>query len=163
MLVLLSVLLGLAGDPPKGPALPPLNQKVLKFAEDHLGKPVGDGECWTLARDALRAAGARLPGYDGTAKTTNVFGRRLKPDEKSLPGDVVWFEKVKMTHKDGRTAAMPFHAAIISKVEDGGLILLHQNYGAGENRRKVQRLDLIGYQKTEGEMSIYRPIPSRPR
>jgi hypothetical protein len=163
MFIVLSALLVPSADPPKGPALPPLNQKVLKFAEDHLGKQVGDGECWTLARDALRAAEAREPGYDGTAATTNVFGRRLKPEEKPLPGDVVWFEQVKMAHKDGRTASMPSHAAIISKVEDGGFVLLHQNYGAGENRRKVQRLDLTGYKKTEGTMFVYRPVPSRPR
>ena len=39
------------------PAVPPVNQRILRFATDQRGQQVGDGECWTLADQALKAAG----------------------------------------------------------------------------------------------------------
>ena len=33
--------------------------RVVEFCEQHEGDVVGDGECWTLAAEALKAAGAR--------------------------------------------------------------------------------------------------------
>src|SRR5262249_12326025 len=48
----------------KGPAAPKplLNQKVLAYGQAQLGKEVGNGECWTLVDEALKAAGADTSG-----------------------------------------------------------------------------------------------------
>ncbi|HVK13128.1 MAG TPA: hypothetical protein VM597_30525, partial [Gemmataceae bacterium] len=35
------------------------NEKVLAFAKSQLGKQVGDGECWSLANEAMKAAGVK--------------------------------------------------------------------------------------------------------
>src|SRR5688500_5912979 len=35
------------------PDVPDVNLKVLAFAREHVGQQVGNGECWTLAADAL--------------------------------------------------------------------------------------------------------------
>src|SRR5262249_12684357 len=77
--------------------IPELNSEVRKFAEDYRGKQVGNGECWTLAADALTAAGAQRPGVKGVP--VSVFGRELKRGEAILPGDVAQFEKAKFVHK----------------------------------------------------------------
>ncbi|HET9954420.1 MAG TPA: hypothetical protein VFQ61_07945 [Polyangiaceae bacterium] len=36
-----------------------VNQKIQAFASSRVGQQVGDGECWTLAEQALAAAGAK--------------------------------------------------------------------------------------------------------
>lgn len=36
----------------------PLNDRVVEFAKKKVGEQVGNGECWTLANDAVLAAGA---------------------------------------------------------------------------------------------------------
>ena len=36
-----------------------INQKIYIWARSHIGKQVGNGQCWTLADRALRQAGAR--------------------------------------------------------------------------------------------------------
>src|SRR5262249_30866524 len=71
-------------DDPK--SLPPLNRKVLQFARDNLGKKVGNGECATLAVEALAAAGARLPTPEESL--VRAWSRRLRAEEKPLPGDI---------------------------------------------------------------------------
>ena len=45
----------------KDKELPAVNEQVLKFAEASLGKQVGNGECWTLADQALASAKAKRP------------------------------------------------------------------------------------------------------
>src|SRR5262249_17997601 len=86
-----------AGAHGEGRDLPELNRKVLKFAEDHKGEQVGNGECWTLAAEALSSAGAQRPGANGVP--VYIFGRKLDSEEAILPGDVVQFEKAKFVHK----------------------------------------------------------------
>lgn len=54
------------------PAVPLLNQAILSFAKAHLGEQVGNGECWTLAADAMTSAGAKpAAGY--------TYGARAAP------------------------------------------------------------------------------------
>ena len=52
------VALDFAATPPAVP-IPPLNQEVLEFARERLGEKVADGQCLSLAAEALRYAGAR--------------------------------------------------------------------------------------------------------
>jgi len=141
--------------------LPELNRKVLKFAEDHLGQQVGNGECWTLAADALTHAGAQRPGAGGVGVLD--FGRRLGPGEAILPGDVVQFEKARFVHKTRTgtsTHTMPHHTAIISGVKGKTITLLHQNHGG---KKTVATASINLDERTEGTVEFFRPRSKKTR
>ncbi|MDB5391760.1 MAG: hypothetical protein JWM11_7406 [Planctomycetaceae bacterium] len=135
--------------------LPKLNRMVLKFAEVHLGKQVGDGECWTLAAEALADAGAQQPGIDDIP--VYEFGDKLKAGETIFPGDVVQFEKVKFIRKTKKGTieqTMPQHTAIVAKVEEKKITLLHQNF-AGKLTVETATIHLDD--RKEGTIEFYRP------
>jgi len=66
--VLIFMTIGFAGSPHAIRAAdkkePSLGEKVLAYCEQHKGEQVGNGECATLAGQALIAAGARRRGKD---------------------------------------------------------------------------------------------------
>jgi hypothetical protein len=138
--------------------LPELNRKVLEFARENKGKKVGDGECWTLAAEALKAAQARgprklaAPGEDGKDHYTD-FGRKLEGKEKILPGDLVQFEKAKVVNGTNLWF-FPQHTAIVFGAKGRKLTLIHQNYN-GKRLVFTMPLDLAGLR--EGTVEIYRP------
>jgi hypothetical protein len=143
----------------QGKDVPELNRKVLKFAQDHTGEQVGNGECWTLAADALAHAGAQRPGVNGVP--VNTFGRKLDPKSAILPGDVVQFEKAKFEHKTETATSwqtMPHHTAIVSKVDGKTISILHQNYAG---KRTVGAGEIVLTELTEGTVEFFRPVPRR--
>src|SRR3954471_6702875 len=92
--------------PKKKAEVPPVNEKVLDYAKKKLGEQVGNGECWTLANDAVLAAGGKSsPSYtDSPAQGDYVWGELVfgvsakggKQTEDAgkkavAPGDVVQF------------------------------------------------------------------------
>jgi hypothetical protein len=130
-----------------------LNRKVVRFALDHLGKKVGDGECWTLADEALAAAGARRPGTGGYG--FDVFGRAV--EQRALaPGDVIQFDKAFFQSRDGSWNTFGQHTAVVAAVKGTRVTLLHQNYG---NKRTVERLTLDLADLQRGALHCYRPEP----
>ena len=144
-------------DEPK--SLPLLNSKVLQFAEDNLGKQVADGECAMLVLKAYEAAGARQPTPEEVQ--ARVWGRRLKPDENPLPGDIVEFEDVRFETKDGGGSFETlFHTTILLKVKDGKFVVLQQN---GPDGKMVHELDLSAYEKKKGELIVFRSVPEGTR
>jgi hypothetical protein len=149
----LSLALPLGG---KEASVPPLNEAVLKFAQDHAGKQVGDGECWTLADSALASASAKRPNRGGYGPFQ--FGRELGPKEAVLPGDVVQFTKARFESKGGGWAEMPQHTAIISGVKGTKFEALHQNWN---NVRRVGKLQFDLNELTRGKVQFYRPQPSK--
>jgi hypothetical protein len=133
--------------------LPSLNRAVLAFAQAHLGQKMGNGQCWTLADQALLAAGGQRPGQDGYG--LYQFGRPLQSGEAMLPGDIMQFFNARFAEPGG-TYEMPLHTAIIQKVQGTTVTLLNQNV----NGRQVvipTTLDLAG--KTQGTVTTYRPQP----
>jgi hypothetical protein len=139
-----------AGD--KDKELPPINARVLKFAESNLGKQVGNGECWTLADQALASAKAKRPGRNGYKPYE--FGRPLKADEAPLPGDIVQFEMAKFVSKKGGVAEMPHHTAIVAKVTSSKFEVLHQNWN---NSRDVSRFRFDLNDLKNGTVTFFRP------
>jgi len=108
--------------------VPPLNAKVLEYCVSQKGKQVGNGECWTLADEALGAAGAHRPGRDGYA--LYVYGRALQADEQILPGDIVQFNDakfVKITETKESFVSMKLHTGIVAKVDGTRIEMLNQN------------------------------------
>jgi hypothetical protein len=140
--------------PPKAPAIPTLNQKVVNFARANLGHVVREVNCWALVDEALKQAGAHRPGTNGYG--TYVFGRPLHAGEAWQPGDVIQFEGVKFVAKNGAWQSMPHHSAIVDHVQGSQITLIHQNAGGngGVLRTTVDLNDRQG-----GTMQIFRPQP----
>ncbi|MBN9521339.1 hypothetical protein J0H58_22930 [bacterium] len=160
-------------------ALPALNAAVLEFARKNLGEQVGDGECWTLANDALVAAGGKSsPAYrDHPAKGDSVWGVGVygvtvkdgKATEDAtdgklvpLPGDIVQFRDAKFAgaRAGGGTYSMtaPHHTAVVAAASPDGktLMVLHQNWAG---KRTVGEATIKLNDLKEGWVRIYRPQP----
>lgn len=129
-------------------------EAVARYAEAHLGRKVGRGECWDLAQHALNEAGARWDGYYG-------FGEKL--DTTTVPvqrGDVVQFEGVVVERRTGSSLTqetMGHHTAIVLSVgASGRYTLAHQNFGRGG--RKVSRYELVMADVKRGSITFFRPL-----
>lgn len=176
VLSMLAILLLFGADTPKEAEVPDLNKQVLAFARDKLGKKVGDGECATLAVQALRSAKAR--GWSRRGADDYVWGKLVRTVEPKknlagdvLPGDILQFKDAFLSSKVGRDTtefAYPQHTSIVAAVKDDGKVVevLHQNVGdfdaADAERRKVQRGTLRFADLKKGTVKIYRPL-SRPK
>jgi hypothetical protein len=133
-----------------------LNDDVLAWARQRMGQQVGSGECFDLADQALRAAGARSAADLGPVggNVNYIWGEAVQRSS-ARPGDIVQFRSFRSTittttrrdYSDGSmeesTASevqeRPHHTAIVAAVgTNGELTLLEQNVGDGANRRKVQ-------------------------
>ena len=86
MILVVSFSPGLETQKKKTEAIPPLNEKVVAFARSHLGQPVGDGICVTLAVEALDAAGAKRFPFDRSGDY--VWGEEVADFKDVLPGDI---------------------------------------------------------------------------
>ncbi len=145
----------LNSDSAKKAGVPLTNLKVVNFAVENLGRQVGNGECWTLAREALLTAAAEAPrGY--------VFGRLLAKNDAWLPGDIIQFDSCHFeeSYPGGWSSfdlGWPNHTAIIHSVAGSQTLLLHQNFG---NDRRVQTLPLNFAYMVSGNYRVYRPIPA---
>ena len=131
---------------------PNINASILEFVDNSMGKKIGRGECWDLAKGALDYAEAKLVDvYE--------FGRLLDKDECIYPGDIIQFENVKTEiSNNGWTSyqSFPHHTAIIYEVTtQTDLILAHQNV---DGKRKVVTSQFISSSVIEGDLKIYRPI-----
>ena len=72
----------LAATPPAVP-IPALNQKVLEFARERIGEKVADGQCTSLAVEALRYAGAKRYPFDSSGDF--VWGRPVASFQEGCP------------------------------------------------------------------------------
>ncbi len=143
------------GDPgmDSGPTPPPggeavgLNKGVLEFAQRNFGRQVGNGECWTLANEALIAAGARKAnGY--------TFGRGI-PRGDLTPGDVLQFKSVRLERGNRFwTLGAPHHTAVVEAVAGNVVTVLHQNFGT----RNVTRFTFDFGDQVQGEVHAFRPV-----
>ena len=84
----------------------PTAKKIVTFAEQHIGKKVGDGQCWGLANLAYLYAGIRhRGGY--------VWGRRIHWQTEGVrPGDIIQFSNARYPY----AYTDENHTAIILKV-----------------------------------------------
>jgi hypothetical protein len=139
-----------------------MNEQVVEFARSKLGEKVGDGECSTLAAEALRHAGAKVRrGEHGT------WGEELKSMLDAKPGDILQFDDVLFVHtrflEDGarRTdmISFPHHTAIVARVRKRGakptLVIVHQNVG---DTKIVQEWTINMADKKRGTVKLFRPV-----
>ena len=149
-----------------------LGAKVLAFAEKHKGEQVGNGECATLAGEALKDAGAKRRGKDEPNSgdytwgehflTVTAEGSGQKFDGKKTdihPGDIIQFRDTKFAGKSAKghyTQSAAHHTAIVLAIEDGGstVRVLHQNFGG---KKIVQETTLHLGDLKEGWLRFYHP------
>nr|WP_165230777.1 CHAP domain-containing protein [Aquisphaera insulae] len=140
----------------------------MEYARSQLGKKVGDGECTTLAVQALRRSGARRPDA-----RRGIWGDEVPSLKEVQPGDILQFEDVvffkRRRRADGailtQTLTFPHHTAIVVKVQGKGsrcvLTILHQNTGVDgedeETRRLVKEGSLELATMRSGTLRAYRP------
>jgi hypothetical protein len=133
--------------------IPPLNKAVLEYAQSKEGECVGDGECWTLADQALLHANCRRPGRHGNK--LYEFGVEIEPGREILPGDILQFERVRFEATDHRCQEMPHHTAIVARVFGTKIWVLNQNVG------HVKRVESTAFdlaEKTQGTLQVFRPV-----
>jgi len=154
---------------------PSPGEKVLAFCEQHKGEQVGNGECATLAGQALKAAGAKGRGKDDPnggdynwgdliftikAEAGGPKGEGKRTDIR--PGDVIQFRDAKFFGKrpNGKgtySQSAPHHTAIVQQVDDSGSVvkILHQNFGG---KKVVHETTLRLNDLQEGWLRFYRPV-----
>ena len=97
----------------------PTAKKIVAFAEKHIGKQVGDGQCWGLANLAYLSAGIKhRGGY--------VWGRRVHWQTEGVrPGDIIQFKNARYPY----AYTDENHTAIILKVVGKSSVkVAHQNW-----------------------------------
>lgn len=97
----------------------PTAKKIVAFAEQNIGKKVGDGQCWGLANLAYRHAGIKHRG--GYA-----WGRRIHWQTEGVrPGDIIQFKNARYPY----AYTDENHTAIILKVMSKSSVkVAHQNW-----------------------------------
>jgi hypothetical protein len=164
------VALDLAATPPAVP-IPLLNQKVLEFARERIGKKVAYGQCLSLAVEALRYAGAKRYPFDPSGDY--VWGRPVASFKEALPGDILQFRNAVFQGKRWITKRRwvswhheyPHHTAIVSEVREGGRVvaIFHQNVGAhadDDATKQVVQEATIRPESLQagGAVGIFRPV-----
>lgn len=141
-----------------------------------MGQQVGNGECWTLANEALKAVAAEcvarreepcMPSQ-GVIHGGLIYSN-LPPKPVDPPGgveaagvargDIVQLLSAHFKSKDGLRqswAGMPDHTAVVIGVERGGILnVLEQNTG-GVKKVGKGRYDFS--EMVKGEVRIFRAV-----
>ncbi|RDW84567.1 hypothetical protein BP6252_02157 [Coleophoma cylindrospora] len=151
---------------------------VADWCAAQVGTKVGDGECWTLANEALKAVAADCASRHQEPCMTSqslVHGYLIYsylpavspyPDPKGgvleagvARGDIIQFLKTHFKAKNGMReawAGMPDHTSVVTAVEpDGVLKVLEQNNGGVKivGDGKYDMSELVG-----GEVRIFRAV-----
>jgi hypothetical protein len=171
--------IGLKGGSAKGTTAS-IGDQVVAYARHRLGQVVGDGECFTLADNALRNAGARSAADYGTVTPDADYQWGSSVSLADLrPGDIIQFRnyrydrEVETSHADGSSETntdfqeRPHHTAIVERVgANGAVTVLEQNapVGAPDTRSDLffsDRDDSTGSTRTRirvrGRFWFYRP------
>jgi hypothetical protein len=171
----------LDGSPPAS-----LGQQVLDFARQRIGQQVGDGECFALADQALRHAGAGSAADFGPvgADTDYIWSSQTASAANAQAGDIIQFRnftvETRTDNADGSwqttSESRPHHTAVVvSNDGAGNLTILEQNVQiggtSGQARRTVRQNQIPVSSGTRsrgtstitiqvsGTMVVYRPVP----
>ncbi|MGB6221584.1 hypothetical protein [Haloferula sp.] len=121
--------------------------KVVAFCESNLKQKVGNGECWTLADEAFKAAGAKRP-----AGESRVWGRLVNFEKEQIePGDVVEFRTAAISGY-GKTG--PAHTSVVIEGGRRGRCKIAEQNWSGNKTVRTTEIDLGSL--TSGEVFVYR-------
>lgn len=133
-----------------------IRNKVIGYAEGNRRQQDGNGECWTLAENALKSAGAKTSWELATPDQKKFFddadytwGKKINLSEIK-PGCILQFRNYKVsikrttTEPDGGTSWKTesfnygHHTSIaISEIKSKTVRVLHQNVPDGDKKRKL--------------------------
>lgn len=152
--------------------------EIVRWCRERLGTRVGDGECWTLAHDALEAVAAKCKSRGGKepvmVSQRRVHGvcicvHRMPSPGSTLdglklaevaPGDILELKRATFRTQKTPFEAVRFetnkHTAVIKDVRDGVLTVLQQNFPPAGPRVAEGCYNVR--EMIEGEMRIYRPV-----
>lgn len=135
-------------------SIPAINEKIVELALGKVGKKVGRGECWDLAKYALDEVNAEWDHFE-------KYGRKYNEKKECImPGDIIQFEKVVIKYDDGGTTfteKMFHHTAIVVEVrENNELLIAHQN--TAKYGRKVGTTTMNPDNVVKGDLLFYRPV-----
>jgi hypothetical protein len=146
----------------------------LAFAERHLGRQVGDGQCTALVIPALEGAGARTSLGPSWPPAGPVWGRLVLEElgapgggrtvaggfDAVRPGDVIQFGGaffVRDTPTFSSWQSYPLHTAVVeASLGDGRFAVLQQNVNGNLT---VQRGVIDYAQLVTGTVWVYQPVP----
>ncbi len=121
--------------------------KIAAYCRAREGSKVGNGECWTLADEAFKSAGARRPGLD-----MRVWGREVNPAREGLKaGDVIEFQNARFT--DGMITGSAHTAVVVGGGPQTSFTMAEQNWG--KKTVRVIHMDLT--KRVSGKVRVYRP------
>lgn len=166
-------------EPPSNRELEVYKQRygdaVARWAESRRGTKVGNGECWTLSNDALRAVAedCEAQGIEPCMASQSLIHGALvfsflPPAPPSPPGgvahslvargDTIQFLNCEFHYPGGGKGycGLPDHTAVVTGVRpDGVLEALHQNTGG----KKIVMDTTFDFSKlVKGEVRIFRPV-----
>lgn len=147
-----------------------LRAKVVQFCKDKLGQQVGDGECGTLAQEAIKEAGGKAvnmfaenPGPGDYAWGELVFvlevkdGKRKRDPASAVakPGDIIQYRDVVLRSSRG-IYLMAHHTAIVAEVKASGEMLIFEQNMQG--KKEVTKGTLRPGELSGGWVRVYRPV-----
>lgn len=133
------------------PTAASMADSIVGYARTHRGARVGNGECFTLADNALRGAGAKSASDFGkiTGNADYTWGTAVTLADLQ-PGDIIQFrnysyERIDTIKDDHGTTTeehaedRPHHTAIVVSVDgDGAVTVWEQNAPAGSPVTRTQ-------------------------
>src|SRR5690606_18639410 len=125
---------------------------LVAFCKENLGKQVGNGECWALADQALRARGLRRP-----TRGLRVWGRKIDVEKEELrEGDHAEEPTAKFSNG---TWPGPEHTSVIVKANRKTIVVAQQNWGG---KKTVSEMEFDPSTLVSGELMFYRPVDLPP-
>lgn len=124
-----------------------LRTKVLSYVSGKRGQQDGDGQCWTLAENALKSAEAKTsweltPDKKNFASADYVWGKKI-PLAEIAAGDILQFKdfswRVDGSDSSWRTGAYPHHTSVAIGPPNtfGTVKVLHQNVPDDDPDKKL--------------------------
>lgn len=148
------------------------NEKIARWCEKQKGTQVGNGECWTLANEALKAVAedCKKKGEEecmaciGFVHGSMLYDHKIPnpPEPASIQaaavarGDLMQFDEAKFEGPHGwKTAGSPDHTAVVVGVEGETLRVLEQNNG---HDKIVREGAYVLSELLKGEVRVFRPV-----
>lgn len=144
---------------------------VASWAEAMLGRQVGDGECWTLAKEAIDQSSHQYAlspqGYTHGALVYHAIGGATAPlayNDSIRRGDILQFTSGKFESRNAQglvvftnIVGQPNHTSVVSSVSADNRVvqILQQNVnGVKVVQKGEHNLDEL----VAGELKIFRPV-----
>jgi hypothetical protein len=147
-----------------------LGEKLVQFCKDNRGKKVGDGECGSLAVEAMKAAGAKPfhefkenPGERDFVWGKLVFvievvdGKRKREpaDARARPGDVIQYRDTTFRSTQG-VYLFAHHTSVVAEAKSTGELVLYEQNMRG--KKEVTQRTMRPSELSGGWIRVYRPV-----